>query len=290
MTRRAIGLAVMGLLLGAALAQASPDGSVPVAAAPEGAAPQASAPAVPSAPARPAVGDDKFQAIFQSGNQRYLNGDYQGAMAEYRKLLDAGLLHPDVYFNLGNASYRAGFKGMAVLAYERALALDPNDAAVSSNLAAVRRELVDRVVMPGDGGVGEPLWHGFIRGLSLGRLTWLCLGLYGLAFGLLIARRLLTHELVRRLLFWVNVPVLSLVLVLGALLGSRIWLEERVHHAVVVAAAAPLREGPERSAKSLMEIHEGLKVRLLSQAGEHVRVRLENGVEGFLLESQIGKI
>ncbi|HOX45002.1 MAG TPA: tetratricopeptide repeat protein [Myxococcota bacterium] len=268
-------------LLGAALAQ---DGGPP----PAGAAP---APAAPeTATAAPRAGDDQFQAIFQAGNQRYLTGDYAGAVAEYRKLLDAGLVHPDVYFNLGNASYRAGAKGMAVLAYERALALEPGDAAVASNLAAVRRELVDRVVMPGDGGVGEPLWHGFIRGLSLGRLTWLCLGLYWLGFGLLIARRLLAEGLLRRLLFWVNVPVLSLVVVLGGLLGSRVWLEERVHHAVVVAAAAPLREGPERSAKALMEIHEGLKVRLLSQVGDHVRVRLENGVEGFLLESQIGKI
>ncbi len=272
MSRRLAALAagaLLGLaLLGAALAQ--------------------EAPAPSAAPA--AVGAERFQAIFQAGNQSYLNGDYPGAVAEYRKLLDAGLLHPDVFFNLGNASYRAGAKGMAVLSYERALALDPNDAAAASNLAAVRKELVDRVVMPGDGGVGEPMWHGFIRGLGLGRLTWTCLGLYWLGFGLLIARRLLPEGLLRRLLFWVNVPVLSLVLVTGGLLASRVWLEERVHHAIVVASAAPLREGPERSAKALMEVHEGLKVRLLSQAGDYLRVRLENGVEGFLLESQVGKI
>jgi hypothetical protein len=281
--------------LGPALAQpVDPGRAAPAAPAP--AAPAAPAPAVPAAPAPgapSAPSGDRFQALFQEGNQQYLSGDYNGAVATYRKLVDSGLQHPDVYFNLGNAYYRAGFKGLAVLFYERALTLDPNDSAVLSNLETVRKELIDRVVMPGEGGVGDPLWHEFVRGLGLGRLTWIALGLYWLFFGLLAARVLLGlggEGPVRRLLFWISIPVLSLALVAGGLLASRIWLAERVHHAVVVAPAAALREGPERSAKSLMEVHEGLKVRLLSSAGDHVRVRLENGVEGFLAESQIGRI
>ena len=78
-------------------------------------------------------------------------------------MLDAGLVH-----RMCTSTWATPPPGPAPRAWrcwlERALALEPGDAAVASNLAAVRRELVDRVVMPGDGGVGEPLWHGFIRG------------------------------------------------------------------------------------------------------------------------------
>jgi tetratricopeptide (TPR) repeat protein len=251
-------------------------------------------PAGQEASPAPALSGARFQALFQEANQLYLGGDYAGAAAAYRKLLDAGMQHPDLYFNLGNAHARAGAKGLAVLFYERALRLDPHDTAVRSNLESVKKELIDRVVMPGtEGGVGEPLWHEFIRGLGLDRLTWLGLGLYWLFFGLLIARALLgmvRDGALRRLLFWLNVPVLGLLLAVGGLTASRIWIEERVHHAIVVEQAAPLREGPERTAKALMQVHEGLKVRLLSQVGEFARVRLENGVEGFLAEGHIGRI
>jgi hypothetical protein len=78
--------------------------------------------------------------------------------------------------------------------------------------------------------------------------------------------------------------------VFGALFASRVYIQEKVHHGVVVTPAASLREGPERTARAQMEVHEGLKVRLLSEVGDFVRVRLANGVEGFLLASQIGKI
>lgn len=239
------------------------------------------------APASPNV---DLATYFQKGNQAYLEGDFSKAIAEYRRVLEAGVVNPDLYFNLGNAYYRAGQKGLAVLFYEKALDLDPSDQAAASNLTMVQKELVDRVVMPESGPVGEPPWHEFIRSLSIGWLTWGFLGLYIAFFGIIIWRRFLSENLLRRLLFWFAIPLLGLVVVFGTMLGSRIYIQEAVHHGVVVSQTAALREGPDRSAKTLMEIHEGLKVQLLSDGGEYVRVRLQNGVEGFLLRDQFGAI
>jgi hypothetical protein len=138
--------------------------------------------------------------------------------------------------------------------------------------------------------VGEPLWHGFIRSLKLGWLTGAFLAFYLLAFAILIGRRLARADPLRRLLFWINVPVITLALVFGLLLASRIYIQEKVHHGVVVSSSASLREGPERAAKELMQVHEGLKVRLLTEVGDYLRVRLANGVEGFVKTSQVGRI
>jgi hypothetical protein len=236
-----------------------------------------------------ASGVDRF-AYFKNGNQAYLDGDYPKAIAEYRRVLETGVVHPDLFFNLGNAYYRAGKKGLAVLFYEKALDLDPSDSSASSNLAMVQKELIDRVVMPEGGPVGEPLWHGFIRSLSVGWLTGVFLVLYTASFGILIWRRLVSNNVLRRLLFWFNISLLCLTLVFGVLLGSRIYIQEIVHHGVVISQTAGLREGPDRNAKMLMELHEGLKLQLLSEVGEYTRVRLQNGVEGFLLRDQFGEI
>ncbi len=247
-----------------------------------------------AAPVSPAQDDSrpakKLLTHFSRGNQAYLDGDYATAVGEYRKVLEAGVDNPDLDFNLANAYFRSGNKGLAVLFYEKVLLMNPGDSAVASNLAMVRKELVDRVVMPKEGAVGEPLWHGFVRGVAVDRLTWMFLSFYLLTFILAIGRRLARRESSRRLLFWINIPVLTLTLVFGLLFSSRVYIQEKVHHGIVVAATSSLREGPEHSAKVLMEVHEGLKVRLLSEISEYNRVRLANGVEGFIRSSQIGAI
>ena len=241
-------------------------------------------------PGEPQEAIKDFQALFTQANRAYLNEDYARARAGYERLIDAGLVHPDLFCNMANASYRDGHIGLAVLFYEKALALDPSDSAAASNLASVRKELIDQVVMTGDGVVGEPLWHGFIRSLSLAWLTWSFLSLYTLVFGLLILRRLLRRGFLKRVIFWLNVPLLSVVVVLGVLLFSHIYVQERVHHGVIVVGTAPLREGPGRATKPLMELHAGLKVRVLNEVAGHIRVQLANGVEGFVLDRQLGRI
>jgi len=227
---------------------------------------------------------------FSLGNQAYLEDDYEKAVQEYRKVLETGGQHPDLYYNLANAYYRSGRRGLAVLFYEKALDMAPSDPAATSNLAIVRKELIDRVILPESGSVGEPMWHGFIRGISWGLLNWTFFTLYLLCFAVMIAKRLLRLEATKRLLFWINIPLLSLAVVFGVLMASRIYIQEKVHHGVVVAMTTSLREGPERTTKEIMQLHEGLKVRLLNEVGDHIRVRLANGVEGFLQASHLGRI
>jgi hypothetical protein len=227
---------------------------------------------------------------FENGNQAYLDGDYLGAVEAYRKVLEGGVQHPDMYFNLANAYYRSGQRGLAVWFYEKALSMNPSDDGAASNLEIVKKELIDRVVMSEGSAVGEPMWHEFIRSLKLGWLTWTFLGFYVLAFAILIGRRLARADSVRRLLFWVNVPIITLTLVFGLLFSSRVYIQERVHHGVVVSSTVSLREGPERTARELMQVHEGLKVRLLNEVDDYLRIRLANGVEGFVKTSQVGRI
>ncbi|MBW1809607.1 MAG: hypothetical protein JRJ19_10675 [Deltaproteobacteria bacterium] len=234
--------------------------------------------------------EQNLLAHFDRANQLYLDGEYQNAVSSYRKVVEAGIVHPDLFFNQANAYYRSGSIGLAVLFYEKTLQMDPSDEAAKSNLAIVRKELIDRVVMTEEGTVGEPMWHGFIRGLSIGWLTWTFFIFYLLAFAVMIGRRLTISQSLNRLLFWVNIPLLSLSLVFGALLASRIYIQEKIHHGVIVSATTALREGPERVAKVLMEVHAGLKVRLLNEVGDYTRVRLANGVEGFVASQQVGRI
>ena len=81
----------------------------------------------------------------QNADDAYTKGNYQQAIADYQELLKSGE-DVGVYYNLGNAYYRSDNIPQALLAYERALLLDPSDKAVRFNLDFVRSKTIDKVV------------------------------------------------------------------------------------------------------------------------------------------------
>jgi uncharacterized protein YgiM (DUF1202 family) len=60
--------------------------------------------------------------------------------------------------------------------------------------------------------------------------------------------------------------------------------------AVVITENAYVRSGPLDSSPRLAEIHEGLKVRILSEREGFYQVSLENGLTGWLPREQVERI
>lgn len=75
---------------------------------------------------------------FAKANQAYGEGRFQEAVDGYRSLVDSGRWHAHLFYNLGNAWFRLGDFGKAILHYERALALDPHHPEASANLRLAR--------------------------------------------------------------------------------------------------------------------------------------------------------
>ncbi|RKY48241.1 MAG: hypothetical protein DRP91_06265, partial [Candidatus Neomarinimicrobiota bacterium] len=78
--------------------------------------------------------ENRLELLFEKANEKYLNGDYRGAIELYEKILKEGYESDRVYYNLGNAYYRVGELGRAILFYEKALKLNPGDENVRFNL------------------------------------------------------------------------------------------------------------------------------------------------------------
>jgi tetratricopeptide (TPR) repeat protein len=77
---------------------------------------------------------------FAKANQAYSEGRFQEAVDGYRRLVDSGRGHANLFYNLGNAWFKLGDFGKAILNYERALALDPQHPEASANLRLARDE------------------------------------------------------------------------------------------------------------------------------------------------------
>ena len=71
-------------------------------------------PGVPVLPALPAALSAQ-QALFDEGNRLYQEGDFAAAAASYAAVIEGGFESAEVYYNLGNARFRLGETGPAVL-------------------------------------------------------------------------------------------------------------------------------------------------------------------------------
>ena len=67
-------------------------------------------------------------------------------------------------------------------------------------------------------------------------------------------------------------------------------VRETVTEAVVLPKTLSAREFPKETAKASFEVHAGLKVRVLEDAGKFVRIRLPNGLEGWADKDSVARI
>lgn len=77
---------------------------------------------------------------FAKANQEYASSDFKTAIADYEALVHSGRRTPNLFYDLGNAYFRTGDFGRAILNYERALVLDPRHPEADANLRVARDE------------------------------------------------------------------------------------------------------------------------------------------------------
>lgn len=230
-----------------------------------------------AAPAPPA---DPGQRSEQAGTL-YLAGDYDGAARGWRSLVDEGWESVGLHLDLGNALLRLGFRGRAIASYQRALALDPGDADVQANLEQARAQNVDRLV-----GEAQPPLHERALARTTERAALALFGLAWSAFWLLLWLRSRSSRGARRWLGPAALLAALLAVAGGALLAGKA-ADRRTPTAVVIAPASPVREGPSRTLKPAFELHEGTTVRVLEAQGDVARVRLLNGLEGWVASADL---
>src|SRR5881396_2723410 len=115
---------------------------------------------------------------FDQANQLYEEGKFAEAATAYEKMLRPGQASPALYFNLGNAFFKAGQLGRAVLKYRLAERLAPRDPDIRANLKFARNSV----------GAGAPTpgwWQRWTSRLTLDEWTLLTSGALWLWLGLL---------------------------------------------------------------------------------------------------------
>jgi hypothetical protein len=181
-------------------------------------------------------------------------------------------------YNLGNSYARVGKPGMAILNYERASLLSPNDPDVQANLRYVRAsahlpaevpDTWDRVAR-----IATPFW-----------VSWIgVLGLMIVGASAIAAQLSLRHRLVRAAATLLGVSMLGLTLC------NALALWPRLHQGVVVAAATPVRVSPVPMGDPLFTLPEGEKVKITAEHEGFALIETRAGRAGWIANSNFAPI
>ncbi|MDE0358201.1 MAG: tetratricopeptide repeat protein [Gammaproteobacteria bacterium] len=218
--------------------------------------------------------------LFDEGNRLYQQEDYQGALDNYLRIREAGFESPGLYYNIGNAYFKANELGRAILYYERARRLAPGDPDILANLELARSLGADEIIpLPRFWlfRVGSWWMNLFPRSLLIG----LTAAGYLMAAGavVVLVLRLGAASWARRAAVAGGV----VLLLLGATLAARETGLGQPLHSVVLAAEVGVQSAPsDDPALQLFVIHEGTRVRVDRRSEEWVEVVLDDGKVGWV--------
>jgi hypothetical protein len=262
------------------------------------AAPDPAAAAAPAAQAAPqGATADSPEALFAQANRLYFAGDWRGSAEAYAKIVERFEIEdPALYHNLGNAYFRSGAYGSAILYYKRALRLEPDKAtseAIAQNLDAARRILQARYRASSDASLvyGDPSGIVYqVTHLVGDTVLAIVFGVLWLSLFLLLSLRRLRPPSTGVL--WpgrLAVPVAVLVGLAGFLLWGRLSTDASQRIGVVIASDAKLRDGKHEVAQG-RDLPEGLEVRILDGDEAWTQVELAGGRRGWVTLKDVKQI
>jgi tetratricopeptide (TPR) repeat protein len=231
---------------------------------------------------------DRLDEAWRRGNEAYLHGDYRAAIAAYEELERQGVVSGDLAFNRGDAYFRKGDLGRAIWAFERAAALDPGDDDARYNLDQARKLAARQARDKIEGEDREPAWIRIVTALGPSTETWLFVALYLGFFAALVLALQAPDE--ARPVRGAAAAVLGVgALLAGALLFGRAHLD-KLPFGIVLPDAVAVKEGADVNYRTSFDVHAGLRVRVMDQDQDWLRIRLANGLEGWVRAPDVGRL
>lgn len=228
-----------------------------------------------------------------SADSAYDNRDYTAAAAGYAEYITRSLKEQpagqqpaiplrDAYYNLGNARYRLKDYSRAILAYRRALALDPSAADARYNLSLAEARLTDRFDRPQE--MFFVTWlRSLMQSLPAGGWHMVALAILALAFcGYWILMRARRAGVRKGGIALSALALLAFLVSEGAALTQRAFTSSRGEAVVMTDTQA--YELPGGGGKSIHTLHPGTTVTATGTAYRQgwIEVSLPDGTTAWI--------
>lgn len=223
---------------------------------------------------------DPVSEWFQDANKSYEEGHYDEAAAAYKTLLQHGFVSSAIYFNTGNAWFKAGQIGRAIYYYRRAEELAPRDPDIRANLEIARTQAgTNTASLPGN------RWTRWVGRLTLNEWTVAAAMSVALFFFVLMGRQ--TSPRFNRSAGGLTVTLAVVSLWLLACLGLSIDQRLVEESSIVIVPEAVARRGPMDESQSAFTVHDGAELTVVARDGDWLQVSGASRQTGWLPQKDV---
>ena len=218
------------------------------------------------------------QTAFFQANTLYTQGQYAAAAEAYETVLQSGFASGHVYFNLGNAYFRDGQAGKAILNYERARRFLPSDPDLAANLQFARS-------LTGAEGCQLPLWQRLVfpltHTLATDTFVWFTSVAYTLLFVIFAVYYL--WPLRPQWLLYAGWGLAALLFVMTTSLVQQLRTDDWQRKAVVLAKEdSPVRFEPANNGTIHFSVTQGTLIQILDIREDWWQVARCDGRRGWI--------
>jgi tetratricopeptide (TPR) repeat protein len=223
------------------------------------------------------------------GNQHYINHMYDMAIQNYHKVIALSYESGVLYYNLGNAYYKQNEVAMAILYYEKALLLRPNDEDIRLNLSIANARVVDQIdIIPV---FFIKRWFIVLRNmLSPNQWAYLNIILFVLALTGLLFYVVGRKFNIKKIGFYAGIVMLLVTITGLFLMRSRIQNIINNNSAIIMMSPVNARSSPDEQSTNVFILHEGTKVTVIDSMLNWKEIRIADGNKGWIPSEVIEKI
>lgn len=225
-------------------------------------------------------------SLFEQGNTAYQKEDYSKAIDCYEQIIKSGVKNHKVYYNLGNAYFKGGMLGKAIVNYNRALKLSPRDEDALANLKFARLFAIDKIQENSQGFFSKQAKR-FTDFWSLNELSLF----FTLAYFALIASILFRiFSRLNKRTFTLIVPILIFLVAISGLGFALKLRDASIEKGVILQNEVDIKSGPGQDWTSQLTTHQGLELVIKGEVEGWYQVGLPNRIIGWVPKVAVEKI
>jgi tetratricopeptide (TPR) repeat protein len=228
-------------------------------------------------------------SLMKVANNAYNQGLYDSAINVYNSILQKKMESPQLYYNLGNAWFKKGEIPHAILFYEKAKKLAPNDEDITYNLGVANSMIVDKIEKVPQL-FFEKWWDYFYDLLNADNWAIIFLILWSLLIFLAGLFFITKSRNIKKTSFYIGILILILTFLSFGLASQKHKHAVSHNEAIVFTPTLTVKSSPTQTAVDLFVLHEGTKVKVLDQVDGWVKIKIPNGSVGWIPEKSIEKI
>jgi hypothetical protein len=226
---------------------------------------------------------------FNTANELYANGKYEDAIERYQTIIDDDNFSTDIYYNLGNCYYKTNNIPEAILHYEKALKLKPDNEDALYNLAMANKLTTDKIDRLPELFIGST-WRNLITSRTVENWAYYALGLIFLSLLFFISYLLMHQVMIKKTGFYAGLFFLGLSMFTFLMAAQHNSIIKQSTEAIIFSPTTTIQSEPNENSEELFTLHEGTKVTLIESNKDWSKIKLPNGNIGWIKSSEIKSI